>query len=379
MERTPGSQDRGLIAFSQRIVWPLGALVLTLVLLQLSPLPLKHVFIVLFTSILLAAAVAPPAHYLARYRVPRPLTILLIYLVVLAVLIGIVALLVPVVVNEVNGLQESLPQYADELQRQIARVAPAQAGKLSAAGAANELSSRLAGFAGTLTSIIFSFFSAGITVVLILVMAFFMADEENFATRTIRRLVPPTYQLRTLALMGRIGTRLGQWARAQLLLAAFFGVAFGIGLRIMGMHYAVTLGAVGAVLEIIPYVGGFITVALAMLLALTQHPFLAIPVVVWYIVVVELEGHVLAPILMDRMLGIHPLIIVIALFLGGEALGILGALLAVPIAIVIQSLLDEFYRFSVPKRTEIVSPTAMAQELLPLTEQRPPNVPARLS
>jgi predicted PurR-regulated permease PerM len=371
VKQTPVPHERGLIAVSQRIVWPLGALVLTLVLLQLSPLPLKHVFIVLFTSILLAAAVAPPAHYLARYRIPRPVTILLIYLVVLAVLIGIVALLVPVVVNEVNGLQESLPQYGDELQRQIARVAPAQAGRLSAASAANELSSRLAGFAGTLTSVVFSLFSAGISVVLILVMAFFMADEENFATRTITRLVPPRYQLRTLALMGRIGTRLGQWARAQLLLAAFFGVAFGIGLRIMGIHYAVTLGVVGAVLEIIPYVGGFITVALAVLLALTQHPILAIPVVVWYIVVVELEGHVLAPILMDRMLGIHPLVIVIALFLGGEALGILGALLAVPIAIVIQSLLDEFYRFRVPKGAEIVSPPAMAQELLLPTEQRP--------
>jgi len=86
MKQTRIPRERGLIAFSQRVVWPLGALVLTLLLLRLSPLPLKHVFIVLFTSVLLAAAVAPPARFLARYRVPRPVTILLIYLVAVAVL-----------------------------------------------------------------------------------------------------------------------------------------------------------------------------------------------------------------------------------------------------------------------------------------------------
>jgi predicted PurR-regulated permease PerM len=100
------------------------------------------------------------------------------------------------------------------------------------------------------------------------------------------------------------------------------------------------------VLEIIPYVGGFITVALAALIALTQHPILIIPMAIWYGVVVELEGHVLAPKLMEEALGIHPLVVVVALFIGGEGLGILGALLAVPIAIVFQVLIEEFYVFS---------------------------------
>jgi predicted PurR-regulated permease PerM len=200
--------------------------------------------------------------------------------------------------------------------------------------------------------------------VLVLVIAFFLAVEENFATVVIFRFVPPPQRPRVQRMLGKMGTRLGQWARAQMLLALFFGLAFGIGLRIFGVKYAVTLGVIGGVLEIIPYVGGFITVALALLIAIVQDPTKAIFVVIWYVLVVEVEGHVIAPKLMDRVLGIHPLVVVVALFLGGEALGILGALLAVPIAIVIQVILDEFYRFDGPQRelaAEKVTETAAQQ------------------
>ncbi len=338
-------RERGLVGFSQRAVWPLGALALLIVLLHFLPLPLKHVFTVLFTAVLLAAAVAPAARLMARRGVPRGVTILVIYLLVLLVLAGVVALVVPLVVDEIDALRQSLPGYADDIQRLVARIAPDQAQNFSTSTITNRLSGELGTVASTLTSLIFDLVSFSITVILVLVIAFFLAVEEDFVALAIRRFVPPQERPRVARVMGRIGTRLGQWARAQLLLALFFGVAFGVGLRVFNVHYAVTLGVVGGVLEIIPYVGGFITVALAVLIALTQHPLLVVWVIAWYAVVVEVEGHVIAPKLMDRVLGIHPLVVVVALFLGGEALGILGALLAVPIAIVVQALLDEFYVF----------------------------------
>ncbi len=337
--------ERGLVGFSQRAVWPLAALVLVLVVLRFLPLSPKHVFTVLFTAVLLAAAVAPAARFMARHGVPRGVTILVIYLLVLLILAGVVALIVPLVVNEIDALRQSLPGYADDVQRLVARIAPDQAKNFSSSTITNRLSGELGTVASTLTSLIFNLVSFSITVILVLVMAFFLAVEEDFVALAIGRFVPPEQRPRVSRVMGRIGTRMGQWARAQLLLALFFGVAFGVGLRIFNVHYAVTLGVVGGVLEIIPYVGGFITVALAVLIALTQNPLLVVWVVAWYAVVVELEGHVIAPKLMDRVLGIHPLVVVVALFLGAEALGILGALLAVPIAIVVQALLDEFYVF----------------------------------
>jgi predicted PurR-regulated permease PerM len=336
----------GLVGFSQRAFWPLASFTLVVVLLRLSPLPLKRVFIVLFTAVLLAAAVAPAARYMARFRVPRGVTILVIYLLVLAALVGVVALIVPLVVSEVDALTSAVPDYVSNAQKELARIAPDQASSFSTSSVTSNLTGYLSRVTGILSDIVLKIFAISIDVILILVIAFFLAVEEDFASTIVRRFAPPAQRPVVARILGRIGTRLGQWARAQMLLALFFGVAFGIGLRVMGLNYAVTLGVIGGVLEIIPYVGGFITVALAALIALTQHPILIIPMAIWYGVVVELEGHVLAPKLMEEALGIHPLVVVVALFIGGEGLGILGALLAVPIAIVFQVLIEEFYVFS---------------------------------
>ena len=100
-------------------------------------------------------------------------------------------------------------------------------------------------------------------------IAFFLAVDPKFPERVVTRFIPPAGRRRVLDLMSAIGMSLGYWVRAQLLLALFFGSAFGIGLLILRVPYALTLGTIGAVLEIIPYVGGFITIILAVLVALT--------------------------------------------------------------------------------------------------------------
>jgi predicted PurR-regulated permease PerM len=348
-------RSNSLVDFSRQVVWPLGALILFLVLLHLSPLPLKHVFIVVFTAVLLAAAVSPAARFLSRYHIPRGVTILFGYVLAILILIGVIALIVPLIVAELTSLQVALPAYVFQAQDQLTRLSPGFATEISTADVVQSLKGSLSAVVSGLTDLAFSFFSISINVVIVLVMAYFMAAQENFARLAITRFVPVESRERVLRLMGRIGTRMGEWARAQLLLAIFFGLAFGAGLRLAGIRYAVTLAVIGAVLEVIPYVGGFITVAVAVLVTLTQRPVLVIFVLAWYFVVVEIEGHVIAPKLMNRVLGIHPLVVVLALFLGGESLGILGALLAVPIAIVLEVLLDEFYALDSGRRITVSS------------------------
>jgi predicted PurR-regulated permease PerM len=192
-----------------------------------------------------------------------------------------------------------------------------------------------------------------VTLLLIFVMAYFLAADVHFAERVVTRFVPPAARRRTLSIMGKIGESLGFWIRAQLLLALFFGVVFGLGMVILRVPYAFTLGVLGAVLEIIPYVGGLVTIVFAVLVAATTGKlWLIIAVVAWYAIVVNLEAHVIAPKLVGEIVGLNPLVVVLALFLGAEILGILGALLAVPIAVIIQTLLDEFWRFDEPNAAE---------------------------
>jgi predicted PurR-regulated permease PerM len=321
----------------------LAVVALVLLIPHLLAAPLRHVLLVLITAVVVAAAVSPAATALHRHHVPRGVTVLLVYLGAVLLLGVVVALIAPLVSGEARAFEARLPGYEREIRDLVGRVAPEHADLLTgdtvvegALRQAGEWLTRAEGVAFSLSGVV-------VRGVIVLVMAYFMAVEGDFPQRLIDRFAPPPHRPRLRRLAAVINDRLGRWARAQLLLALYFGVLFGLGLRVMGLPYAITLGVIGGVLEIVPYVGGFVTVVLALLVALTERPWLVLPVLVWYTVVVQVEGHVLAPLLMGRAVGMHPLVVLAALFLGIEVLGILGALLAVPIAVIFQALLDEFY------------------------------------
>jgi predicted PurR-regulated permease PerM len=319
----------------------LGALALLWLLFHAT-----HIVVVLFIAVLLATAVSSAANYLERFRVPRGLAILLTYLLVLGILAGVVGLLVPLIVSEVQLLRENLPEYQTQADAFLARLPQNNGQALRVDDVIGGLGGRLQEGAVELGRGVAEIGSAVVTILLIFVFAFFMAVDERIATRVVRRFFPPAMRDRAGTIMDKMGDGLGHWVRAQLLLAAFFGIAFGIGLAILRVPYALTLAVVGAVLEVIPYIGGFVTVALAVLVAATTGKlWLVGATVVWYLLVVNVEAHIVGPKMVGDVVGLHPLVVVVSLFVGEEVLGILGALLAVPIAVVLQILLDQFWKF----------------------------------
>jgi predicted PurR-regulated permease PerM len=323
-------------------LWML-VVVLAVVMVRVIPLPYKHIFIVVFTAILLASAIAPAATTLERYHVPRGVSILLAYLSVVAILVGVVALFVPLVLSEITTLQSKLPSYERSLNDLLQRVTPPGKSPLSSDELFTRLSGNLNDIAARLGRAVFEIAGILVQLLVILVAAYFLAVDPKFAERLVTRFAPARQRERTLLILRRIGTRMGHWVRAQLVLALFFGIAFGVGLAVLRVPYALTLGVAGGVLELIPYVGGFVTLVLACVVALTDDPIKVVGVIVIYTIVTNLEAHVVAPSVMGRILGLHPLTVVLALFIGTETLGILGALLSVPFAVVIQVITDELY------------------------------------
>jgi len=305
-----------------------------------------HILVVLFLAVLVAAAASTVANRLARYRVPRAAAILLTYLALLAILAGLVGLIVPLLGGEFVLLRDNFPRYEDQANALLARL-PGRGGPPPRV---NDLVAPLTAYAQTAAGDV----GRGVrdvgallvTGLLILVFAFFLAVDERFAQRVVARFFPPAVRAQAERLLGRLGTSLGAWVRAQLLVGLFFGATFGLGLAVLRVPYAATIGTVGAVLEIIPYVGGVVTIALALLMAATTGKlWLLGAVLVWYLVVTNVEAHVVYPKLVGEIVGLRPLVVVLALFVGAEALGIVGALLAIPVAVVLQTLLDEFYTF----------------------------------
>lgn len=311
------------------------------------------VLLILFIAILLAVAISPLVDWMERERVPRVLAIVLIYLGLLVIVTLAVSILVPVVIDEITQLSTRLPRLAQSLLDMPARWLPFFGQTLQSDKLVQQLSDQLGSLVGGVGALLLGVGQTLTTIILngllVLVVAFILTSDAQFAPHFIARFFPPNYRPVAAKLARDIGERLGHWVRAQLLVCLFYGVCFGLGLGLIGIPYAFALGLAAAFMELIPYVGGLIVTALSMLIALSISPWLALGVLVLYLVVSNIEANILYPKIVGEIVGLHPLVVIIALFIGAEARGVMGALLAVPFTVVIQVLFDQFYRFEEPE------------------------------
>ena len=222
------------------------------------------------------------------------------------------------------------------------RFLPVAADGFSLAELEQTLRSNANGVALRLSAIGLEFRRTAIYVFVTLVIAFFLAVDPEVILRQLTCFVPPPHRPRVARVATNIHERIGAWARRQLLIAVIFGVLMGIGLRVLGVPYAWSLGVVAGILEIVSYVGGAITVLLAVFSAATLGLPHVIGVIILYVVLVNVESHILAPLLYGRALGLPPVAILLSLLAGVEFLGILGALLAIPITIIAWAIAEEF-------------------------------------
>lgn len=143
--------------------------------------------------------------------------------------------------------------------------------------------------------------------------------------------------------MSLMGERMGGWVIGQIIITIYYALAFGLCLTLLGLPDAIGIAVITGALEIIPFVGGFIGAALAVLVALTVNPTLVIWVVILYLIVTNVEAHILVPLIYGRAVHVHPFLVIVALLFGAEAFGILGAIIAVPIAAALQVAVQGIY------------------------------------
>jgi predicted PurR-regulated permease PerM len=157
------------------------------------------------------------------------------------------------------------------------------------------------------------------------------------------RFAPTAWHGRALAMGTSVRLRIGAWARGQLVIALSFGVFMGLGCLVLGIPYAASIGVIGAVLETVPYVGGGITIIVAGLVALSVGVPQMIGIIIIYTILVNVESHVMAPVLFGRFVGLPSVAILLALLAGVELLGVVGALLAVPATVIIWAIVEELW------------------------------------
>lgn len=323
--------DEITLHFSPRLLVRILALVAVLGL----ALYLTDVLILVAVAMLLAAVIQPPLNWLARHGLPRTAGVLLLYLLLLALALYA---LVPAIVGQAGQIASgSWAAWLDQVSAQWQREAARYPGLAPLLELPAQMGATLQGWMAGMGRWAVNLSHLLVDGVLVLALAYFLAIDPNSPRLLLFDLLPEPYHLRAYYLSAHLGRQVVRWAWSQGLLALYVAVAFGLGLYLLGVPYALLLALVGGVLEVIPFLGGAVTMLAAVLVSLPQSWSMALGAVAWYVVVNLVEGYVLVPRLYQRTLRLHPLLVLIALMTGGRLLGLAGLVLAVPLAALVQA------------------------------------------
>lgn len=301
----------------------------------------RNLLVILVTSFVLAVVIDPLADLFERKKIPRFIAVLVVYIILLSLLGLIVSLIIPPIFLEIKDFLKDVLNYWEKFSAGYTALQSIEMKEVlknleSAIGAAEVGLSKIAGSAYGVVS---GLFGGIFDFVLILILTLYMVIYENQLKEFIRSLVPKN----KLCLVDRcaleLRMKLSSWIKGQLILCFTIWLAVYIGLSILGVPYALVLSLFAGLLEIVPYMAVVAAIP-SVFFALTISPWKAVFVAALFFVIQELENNILVPKVMQRAVGLNPIIIVLSLYIGGSLAGILGILLAIPVALSVKILLD---------------------------------------
>jgi len=314
---------------------------------------IKSVIIILFVALILASALGPWVDWMQKKKIPRVIGIILIYLVLFAIISSVIYLIIPPIIEQVRELSTSFPAILEKMTSSFSafRNYTSQHGifdnvKNTLGGISSNLEQAAGGVFSTLAGVfgsIFSFF-------LVLVITFYMVVEENATRKIVWSVVPARHQPYVMQLMTRMQRKIGLWLRGQLILSLIiFSLTF-LGLKILGVKYALVLALIAGLTEFVPYLGPILAAIPAIFLAFIQAPMLALFVAVLYYIIQLVENNIIVPKLMQKVVGLNPVVSIAVLLIGFKIAGIMGAVLSIPVATAVSVFIRDIFEKRVAER-----------------------------
>lgn len=307
----------------------------------------RSVVLLLFIAVFLAVALGPAVDFFEREHVPRGAAILAVYLALLSSVVGIGLLVVPPIVEQVDALSRDIPGYLDDLRRNdtfrqyddkygITRKLNEQA---------DVLPSKLGAAVGALRSITVGVFSTVVQLVTVLTMTFFLLLEGKSIVSFFMRIRGPDKEGQYRAIAGDIYHSTAGYVAGNLIISVCAGLSAYVVMTLLGVPFAVPLAVLMAFLDLIPLVGATIGgVAIGIVTAFHDFPQDLMIWAVFFLIYQQIENNVLQPMVYRRTVNVSPLLVIIAILIGASLLGVLGALVAIPVAAAVQIVVRDVWR-----------------------------------
>jgi len=291
-------------------------------------------------TVILALPLVSWTDMLERRRVPRPIGAASGLLLFLAALAGLFALIIPSLAQQSGELIDTLPQAAEEGLDWLSGLTGMPEGQIT-----DHMTAAVSAVvdADLVTAIGIGIFSGIAGILLILVTALYIAMRPAPLRSGLVRLFPPSRRDWVENVMERLRVSWLGWLKGSVLSMLVIGALIYVGLRLIGVPYALALAVLAGLLEFIPYIGPIIASIPAILLGFSQGPGRGIAVILLYVLVNQVEGNVTVPLIMAQAVDLHPAVVAVGLVVVGAMFGIVGLFVAVPMIVAVLILVEEIW------------------------------------
>jgi predicted PurR-regulated permease PerM len=293
-------------------------------------LEIREIIFLLFISFIVMSALRPMVEYLERKKIPKIVSIIFIYILVIGLLTVTVSSLVPALVSQISRFINDFPKYA-EMVKPYYRID------------IQMLTQQIAPIGENIVKFTVGLFSNVVTVMTVLVLTFYLLLEHKHMSSYLEGIASSEIASRVQSTIDSVENNLGSWLRGELVLMLFIGLLCFIGLTFLHIDYALPLAIIAGLMEIVPVIGPIVSGVPAVLVALTMSPFLALATVALYFLVHQLENNLIVPVVMKRAVDLSPLVTIVALMIGSKLAGLAGAILAIPIVVMVRSIFIGIY------------------------------------
>jgi len=299
-------------------------------------------FIALFITYLLN----PLVTYIENKGIPRVISIFIIYFALILIIAAISVYIIPLFTTEINNLIEIIPQYTKAAQEILLDFKEKYKNTGLPKGVQEVIDQNINALEGILLNIletilnsIIKVFTGFFSFILAPVLAFYLLKDLETIKQKAVKIIPAAYRKSIIRLLVEVDKTLGKYIRGQLIVSSLVALMTTLGLLFLKIDYAIIIGAVAGISNIIPYFGPIIGAIPAIAIASLKSPASVLWVIIILIAVQQIESGIISPKVMGDSIGLHPVIVILTLIFGGKVFGFWGIILIMPVVAVIKAVI----------------------------------------
>lgn len=326
--------ERRQVDISMGVILRTAVLALAIWFLYLT----REILALLFISILIVTAINPLVDFLYRKKIPRSMGVLIVYMFIFLIVGLAISFVVPPLIGQFKDFVQKIPEYMQTIGSYSSSANTYFQDHnmvLDVQQISDNLNNRLTDLPQTIFTGTVGLVNNFISIIVVLVMAFYMTVKEDGIRKFIVSITPEKHRAYAASLTERMEVKIGKWVQGQFFLMLIIFILDFVGLYLIGIPYALALAIFAGVMEIVPYIGPIISAIPGVILGLLISPMTGLVTLLLYFFAQQFESHIVVPQVMKKAVGLNPIAVILALLIGLKLGGVLGAILSIPLATVI--------------------------------------------